>query len=117
MDKILENTLLYDFYGPLLTPHQRSIFEDVRFRDLSLSEAAEEYGVSRQGIHDQLKRIDALLTGYEEKLGLVARFAAVKALTGEMRKALSRLESGPEEDRSSVLRELSEKLGRLEALN
>ena len=45
MDKIVEKTLLYDFYGELLTDHRREIYEEVVFNDMSLSEAAEEYGV------------------------------------------------------------------------
>ena len=56
MDDILQLTLLYDFYGELLTEHQRSIYEDVVYNDMSLSEIAEENGISRQGVHDLIKR-------------------------------------------------------------
>ena len=45
MERIVEQTLLYDFYGELLTPHQRKIYEDVVFNDMSLSEIAEEQGI------------------------------------------------------------------------
>ena len=55
MEKIVEQTLLYDFYGELLTEHQRRIYEDVVFNDYSLSEVAQELGISRQGVHDNLK--------------------------------------------------------------
>ena len=78
MEKIFEKTLLYDFYGELLTAHQREIYEDVVFNDMSLSEAAEAYGVSRQGIHDMIRRCDAALSGYEEKLHLVEQFESVR---------------------------------------
>lgn len=54
MDKILEQTLLYDFYGELLTDHQKQIYEDVVLNDYSFSEVAEEKGISRQGVHDLL---------------------------------------------------------------
>ena len=52
MEKIVEQGLLYDFYGELLTEHQRNIYEGVVFNDMSLSEIAEEQGISRQGVHD-----------------------------------------------------------------
>ena len=55
MEKILEQTLLYDFYGELLTEHQKQIYE-LYLDDLSLSEIANELGISRQGVHDLIKR-------------------------------------------------------------
>lgn len=78
MDKIMEQTLLYDFYGELLTDHQRQIFEAVILNDYSLSEVAEDLGISRQGVHDMVKRCNKILTGYEEKLQLVKKFLSVK---------------------------------------
>ena len=79
MEKIVERTLLYDFYGELLTQHQREVFEDVVLGDLGYSEAAEEYGVSRQGIHDLVRRVTKLLEDYESKLHLVERFLEMHA--------------------------------------
>ena len=78
MEKIVEQTLLYDFYGELLTAHQRQIYEDVVFNDLSLSEVAEERGISRQGVHDMIKRCGKQLADYEEKLHLVEKFLATR---------------------------------------
>ena len=52
MEKIVRQGLLYDFYGELLTEHQRRIYEDVVCNDLSLSEIAQEQGITRQGVHD-----------------------------------------------------------------
>ena len=78
MEKIVEKTLLYDYYGELLTNHRREIYEEVVFNDMSLSEAAEEYGVSRQGIHDMIRRCDRALEAYEEKLHLVRQAENVK---------------------------------------
>ena len=65
--KIVEQTLLYDFYGELLTDHQKEIYEDAVFNDLSLSEIANEQGISRQGVHDLIKRCDRTLNGYAKK--------------------------------------------------
>ena len=75
MEKIVEQGLLYDFYGELLTPHQRRIYEDAVFNDLSLSEIAQEAGISRQGVHDLIKRCDRTLEEYESKLHLCSASA------------------------------------------
>jgi len=85
MEKIARQGLLYDFYGALLTEHQRNIYEDVVLYDLSLSEIAQEQGISRQGVHDLLKRCDKILEGYEEKLHLVEKFEKTKGLAREIR--------------------------------
>ena len=52
MDRILEQNLLYDFYGELLTEHQQRVYEDAVYNDMSLGEIAGEQGISRQGVHD-----------------------------------------------------------------
>lgn len=78
MDKIIEKNMLYDFYGELLTEHQRNIYEEAVFGDLSLSELSESYGITRQGIHDLLKRVDKILLDYESKLHLVDKFLAIR---------------------------------------
>ena len=84
MEKIVEQGLLYDFYGELLTGHQRTIYEDVVFNDLSLSEIAREQGISRQGVHDLIKRCDRILSDYEEKLGLVNKFLKTKQMVEQI---------------------------------
>ncbi|MCM1540272.1 MAG: DNA-binding protein [Blautia sp.] len=78
MDKIYEQTMLFDFYGELLTEHQRRIYEDVVYHDMSLGEIAGEQGISRQGVHDLVRRCDRILQGYEDKLHLVERFARAR---------------------------------------
>ena len=78
MEKIYEQTLLYDFYGELLTKHQQSIYDDAVYNDMSLGEIAEEQGISRQGVHDLIRRCDRILLEYEGKLHLVERFAKAR---------------------------------------
>jgi len=78
MERIFEQTLLYDFYGELLTEHQQKIYEDAVYNDMSLSELASEYGIIRQGVHDLIKRCDRILQGYESKLHLVEKFTGAK---------------------------------------
>ena len=90
MEKIVRQGLLYDFYGELLTKHQRRIYEDVVFNDLSLSEIAQEQGITRQGVHDLVRRCDRILEGYEDKLHLVEKFQQTKKLAGQIQNLLSR---------------------------
>lgn len=78
MEDILEASLLYDFYGELLTQHQREIYEDFALNDLSLGEISENRGISRQGVHDIVRRVRRQLLSYEEKLHLVERFSALR---------------------------------------
>lgn len=84
MEKIVEQGLLYDFYGELLTPHQQQIYEDVVINDMSLSEIAQNKGISRQGVYDLVRRCDKILTGYEEKLRLVEKFQKTRVMVAEI---------------------------------
>ena len=73
MEKLVRQGMLYDLYGELLTEHQRSIYGELVNDDLSLSEIAEMHGITRQGVHDLIKRCDRILEGYEDKLHLLAK--------------------------------------------
>ena len=84
MEKIVQQTILYDFYGKLLTEHQKSIYEDVILNDYSLSEIAEENGISRQGVHDLVKRCNKILKDYEDKLHLVEKFIETKEMVNKI---------------------------------
>ena len=86
MEEILRQTLLYDFYGELLTEHQKQVYEDVVLNDYSLSEVAQSLSISRQGVHDMVKRSTWLLNEYEEKLHLVERFVDLRGKVGEIHK-------------------------------
>ena len=79
MKKIVEQGLLYDFYGELLTEHQREIYEAAVYNDMSLTEIADENGISKQGVHDLIKRCTNTLQGYEDRLHMIRRFEAIKA--------------------------------------
>lgn len=78
MEKIVEQGILFDFYGELLTEHQRKVYRDVVYNDMSLGEMADELGISRQGVHDLIKRCDKILSGYEGKLHLIEKFMETK---------------------------------------
>ncbi|MCI5649809.1 MAG: YlxM family DNA-binding protein [Fusicatenibacter sp.] len=104
MEKILEQTLLYDFYGELLTEHQRQIYEDVVLNDFSLSEVAANRGISRQGVHDLVKRCNKTLEEYEDKLHLVARFVQIREKINE----ICRLTSDPgDEPVENVMKQIA----------
>ena len=77
MDAI-EIILLYDYYGDLLTDRQKECFELRYYQDLSLGEIAAELGISRQGVHDNLSRAEALLRNMEAKTGCVSRDQACR---------------------------------------
>ena len=68
MEKFVEQGYLYDFYGELLTERQQQVYESVVLEDYSLSEVAEDLGISRQGVHDMIKRCNKTLEEYEQKL-------------------------------------------------
>ncbi len=102
MEKIGKQVLLYDFYGELLTDHQKSVYEDVVLNDLSLGEIAAERGITRQGVHDLIKRCDRILASYEEKLHLVERFLQTR---GDVMRIRELTEEGAAAD-AETLREI-----------
>ncbi len=97
MEKIVEQGLLYDFYGELLTEHQKKIYEDVVYNDLSLAEIAKENGISRQGVHDLVRRCNHILQEYEDKLHLVQRFMKAKDKVRQLEQLVSDTEITREE--------------------
>jgi uncharacterized protein len=98
--KDLENmALLYDFYGSLLTTRQQELMQAYYLEDLSLAEIAGEGGVSRQAVHDLIKRAEAALTEYEEKLGFVREYR-------ERQSYLARLEAALEQGDQPTVKSL-----------
>lgn len=100
MEKRVELNLLLDFYGALLTDHRREMLRLYVEEDMSLQEIADESGISRQGVYDSIKKCEAQLLDYENKLGLMKRFRELKNQVSECRmeleaakQALARAES------------------------
>ena len=77
MEKIVEQGLLYDFYGAQLTKHQKALYEKAVYENLSLNEIAEAEGISKQAVHDLIRRCTVQMRSYEEKLGMIRRFARI----------------------------------------
>lgn len=90
-----------DFYGALLTDYQRDIIDGYYNLDMSLSELAEEHGISPQGVRDALKRAEKQLEGYEDKLGLVEKNKKAMAF-------ITQLESAVDEKGQEILKRLTD---------
>ena len=90
MEKFVQRALLYDFYGELLTKRQQQVYESVVLEDYSLSEVAEELQISRQSVHDMIKRCNKTLEEYEKKLHLVEKFVNIRKHVKEIREIAKR---------------------------
>ena len=110
MDKIFHQVLLYDFYGELLTPHQQSIYEDAVCNDMSLGEIAQEQGISRQGVHDLIKRCDRILQDYESKLHLVERFLNIRTKIRQIDELLEEYEEQDTTGLTAKIRAVSDEI-------
>ena len=92
MDDVVYFNRLYDFYGDLLTDKQRLYFEDYYQNNLTLSEMASNYCVSRNAIHKQLKKIIEIMKNYELKLGLVDKVNKILDLVRDNKDLLEKIE-------------------------
>ncbi len=110
MSKNLNISILMDFYGQLLTDKQYDAMDLYYNQDLSLAEIAEDSGISRQGVHDAIKRGEKQLEELEEKLGLAARFAAVSRQVERIKTLVEEIE---EENTSPKLQDKIAELKRL----
>ena len=99
-------TMLFDFYGDILTQRQRELFDLYYNEDLSLSEIAENCGISRQGVRDGIVRAENAMSDLEEKTGLIRRFlkmqeriAAIESDAREIQTINYRSHENPQIDR------------------
>lgn len=110
MNEILEQALLYDFYGELLTEHQKEIYEQFVLEDLSLGEIAAEAGISRQGVHDLVRRCGRTLKGYEDKLHLVGKFVSIKEKVKRIDELLDGYEERKPRELVADIRKISDEI-------
>ncbi|MDN4607490.1 putative DNA-binding protein [Sporosarcina highlanderae] len=89
LEKTTRVNFLYDFYQTLLTDKQRIYMQLYYLDDLSLGEIAEEYGVSRQAVYDNVRRTEAMLEDYEDKLNLFSKFQKRMELVDELEQLVS----------------------------
>ena len=98
LQDIVELSILYAFYGELLGEHKKEIFGAYIMDDLSLGEIAQDAGISRQGVHDIIKRCSVKLRDYEKKLGLKTRFEAIKADAEQIRELTEQIRKASDEE-------------------
>ena len=110
----LQMTLLFDYYGELLTERQRMCFDLRHNQDLSLAEIAQELNVSRQGVHDNLSRAEALLMNMEEKTGCVRRDLQCRKAAREIMGLASGLAEHEDQNVSILARQILAAAGELE---
>ena len=84
-------TMLFDFYGELLTERQREFFDLYYNEDLSLAEIAENSGISRQGVRDVIVRAEAAMQEVEDKTGLIRRYAQMQSRIAAIETAVTEL--------------------------
>ena len=102
MEKNVEISLLFSFYGKLLTERQADTVELYYNEDLSLAEVGAELGISRQGVRDNLKRAEAILYDTEERLCLAKRFLGMKSKLSEIDRIIAEIEQSHEAKNLSV---------------
>ena len=110
METKVEQAYLYDFYGELLNQHQRKVYEDFFFNDLSLSEIAEEEGISRQVVHDLVRRCTRALEEYENKLHLVEKFLYIKEKVGAIQNLTSSYDAKNQETIRAEINKISNEI-------
>ena len=102
LEKTTRMNYLFDFYQSLLTPKQRSYMSLYYLDDLSLGEIAEEFEVSRQAVYDNIKRTEAMLEEYEEKLLLLQKFQERQQLVTKLKQLISEEEHVDEQIKQVV---------------
>ena len=110
VEEKLQQAYLYDFYGELLNEHQRRIYEDFVFNDLSLGEIAGEEGITRQGVADMIKRCGKKLSDYEKKLHLVEKFVSVREKVKQIDELLDGYEKENAEELVADIRKISDEI-------
>ncbi len=111
IEKMIEISMLFDFYGQLLTAKQQELLKLYHEDNYSLSEIAEEFGISRQGVHDAVKKAEKALHEYESKLGLIRKFTAAEEAVAEIDGEIDRLMR-----ENSHNRPLTDRLGYLKSI-
>jgi uncharacterized protein len=109
VEQIVEQGMLYDFYGPLLTEHQQEVYEMVVYRNLSLNEIAEQKGISKQAVSDLVRRATVQMRGYEKRLGLMERFRRIRRSCEQLERAVSGV---TDPDAAENLKKLAEEIRR-----
>lgn len=106
MERIVEQNLLYDFYGELLTEHQKEIYREHIENDMTPSEIAADYGITRQAAYDMIRRCNKILEDYEQRLHLVRKFLMTKDKVKEIHSLSRRLLNEDKEQMREDIRQI-----------
>ena len=107
-------SMLLDFYGELLTDKQRECFDLHYNEDLSLSEIADQLGISRQGVWDNIRRAESSMKEIEEKTGLIRRFEGTRRALEAIRRQAETIGEATEGSVQGLAREIVREIDRLE---
>jgi predicted DNA-binding protein YlxM (UPF0122 family) len=110
IDKVTRIGVLYDFYGALLTQRQREMTELYYFDDWSLAEISSHLGVSRQAVHDNLRRAEEQMNSYENVLKLVQSHRAMSHVIGELLSVWKQVEPQVSNPQGEAIAELIHRL-------
>lgn len=113
IDDITQASLLYDFYGQLLSKRQNQVMKLYHEENLSLSEIASEFDISRQGVHDALKNAERSLSEYESKLGLIAKFRQSREAVDEIEEIIERIISSLRQESSEAAKQAVKDLNKV----
>lgn len=108
--EVYELSILFDFYGELLGEKKKQIFEDYVLNDYSLAEVADDAGMSRQGVHDIVKRCTKALHQYEASLHLVEKFLTTKNLVEQIHQISDEMQKNGEISRVEEITKISEQI-------
>ena len=118
IDIIAFESLLYDFYGALLTEKQKEIMELYHEENYSIVEIASELGISKQAVYDSLKKSDSILRNYEAKLGLMRSLLrtreTIEAIDDRIEDLIIKAENDGSEELRSGLEEIKKLIRGLE---
>lgn len=110
VDEIAKASLLYDFYGALLTEKQRQVMALYHEENLSLSEIANEFGISRQAVHDTLKKAEQALEDYDNKLNLIDKLVRTEEVIAEIDRQIEEIASETKDS------QMVERLGKIKSI-
>ena len=110
LQETIELSILYDFYGELLTDKNKEVFEEYVFNDLSLAEIAEQKGITRQGVHDIIKRSSKKLREYEDSLHLVEKFKIIEEKVSHIKELIEEISAKASDSRNTdtILSEMND---------
>ena len=116
LEHVAETSQLFDLYGELLTDKKQEVMRLYYDDDMSLTEIAEELGISRAAVHDSLQSSEKALRGYEEKLGMLADYKNRERMLEEIKNELTKIKDAPgSDDNTNAVKRITKIIETMEA--